>query len=245
MRIMATETTPERESNTLDACQETIGYRFGKPELLLHALTHTSVANTRSHSNERMEFLGDSVLGLATCEYLYRQFPDYQEGEMTKVKSVVVSRGTCARISRQLGLYDYLLVGRGMNAGGDVPSSLMADVFESLVGAIFLDGGFEPARDFVLRHIGPEIEEVARATHTGNYKSLLQQMVQREYGETPRYVVLDEQGPDHNKCFKISVEFDHFLHPAAWGRNKKEAETKAAMNALAYLSNEEIPYPAG
>jgi ribonuclease-3 len=242
---MASETQADREAETLDACQEAIEYRFRRPELLKPALTHTSGANTRTASNERLEFLGDSVLGLVTCEYLYEHFPDYQEGEMTKVKSVVVSRRTCARISRELRLNEFLFVGKGMYVRTDVPSNLMADVYESLVGAVYLDGGYEVARAFILKHIGPEIEEVANATHTGNYKSLLQQMAQREFGETPRYVVLDEQGPDHNKCYKVAAEFDHFLHPAAWGRNKKEAELKAAMNALAYLNNEEIPHPAG
>src|SRR5439155_26759145 len=121
------------EQSILEDCQESIGYRFRCPELLRASLTHTSGANTRGASNERLEFLGDSVLGLVTCEQLYARFPDYQEGDLTKVKSVVVSRKTCARISRALNLDEFLFMGKGMHLHHAVPSSLMADVFESLV----------------------------------------------------------------------------------------------------------------
>src|SRR5205823_11081536 len=141
------ELTASREQAVLDECQDAIGYRFGRPELLRAALTHTSGANTRAASNERLEFLGDSVLGLVTCEQLFLRFPDYQEGDLTKVKSVVVSRKTCAEFSRELGLGDFLFLGRGMSYHTVVPSNLLADVFESLIAAIYLDGGLEPARE--------------------------------------------------------------------------------------------------
>jgi ribonuclease-3 len=181
------------------------------------ALTHTSGANTRLGSNERLEFLGDSVLGLVTCEQLYHRFPEYQEGDLTKVKSVVVSRKTCARFSQQLGLGDFLFLGKGMHLYGDIPPNMLADVFESLVAAIFLDGGWEAAKEFVLRFIGPEIEKVAREAIASNSKSLLQQVAQREYGGTPRYYLLDEQGPDHDKCFKVAAEVNEHLFPAIQG----------------------------
>src|SRR5215471_18557408 len=119
--------TGNRERVILEECQDAIGYRFKKPELLRAALTHTSSANTRAASNERLEFLGDSVLGLVTCEQLFQRFPDYQEGDLTKIKSVVVSRRTCARISRLLNLGDYLFLGKGMHVHTDVPASLLAD----------------------------------------------------------------------------------------------------------------------
>src|SRR5882672_6184128 len=160
------------ESEILEECQDVIGYRFQQPDLLRAALTHTSGADTRAASNERLEFLGDAVLGLVCCEQLYLRFPDYQEGDLTKVKSAVVSRRTCARISRQLNLDEYLFLGKGMNVHGVVPSNLMADVFESLVAAIYLDGGLEPAKRFILQYISPEIEEIAEAAHAGNHKSL-------------------------------------------------------------------------
>src|SRR5882757_9688695 len=158
---MPQELTTNREAEILDECQTAIGYRFEHLELLRAALTHTSGADTRADSNERMEFLGDSVLGLICCEQLYRRFPDYQEGDLTKIKSAVVSRRTCARISRLLNLGDYLFLGKGMHLHAVVPASLLADVFESMVAAIYLDGGLEAAREFILRYLLPEIEREA------------------------------------------------------------------------------------
>ncbi|MBX3397368.1 MAG: ribonuclease III [Gemmataceae bacterium] len=228
----------------LEECQETIGYRFQRLELLKAALTHTSGANTRSASNERLEFLGDSVLGLVTCELLYHRFPDYQEGDMTKVKSVVVSRKTCAKFSEELGLGRYLILGKGMENRGDIPQNLLADAFESLVAAIFLDGGWDTVKEFVLDFVEPEIDAVAGDAINNNAKSALQQVAQRELNGTPRYYVLDEQGPDHDKCFKISTDINGHRYPAAWGRNKKDAELKAALNALAAIAGEAIPYPS-
>ena len=210
--------------------------------MLRAALTHTSGANTRGASNERLEFLGDSVLGLVTCEQLYLRFPDYQEGDLTKVKSVVVSRRTCARFSKALNLGDYLFLGKGMHLHTAVPASLLADVYESLVAAIYLDGGLEAARTFILRHLGPEIEEVAGGAHGGNFKSVLQQVAQREFNATPQYVLLDEKGPDHSKCFKIAAVVGRPTYAGAWGRNKKEAEQRAAMNALAQVHGDPIPF---
>src|SRR5215813_3939486 len=140
---MAQDVSLHLEAEILEECQQTIGYRFRQPELLRSALTHASGANTRLASNERLEFLGDAVLGLVTCEQLYSRFPDYQEGDMTKVKSAVVSRRTCARFSKELNLGDFLFLGKGMHGHAVVPSNLLADVYESLVAAIYLDGGLE------------------------------------------------------------------------------------------------------
>src|SRR5438874_565328 len=198
--------TTSSEAEILDDCQKAVGYQFRQPELLRSSLTHTSGANTRLASNERMEFLGDAILGLIKCEQLYLRFPDYEEGDLTKVKSAVVSRRTCARFSKQLNLGDYLFLGKGMGGHHGMPSNLLADVYESLVAAIYLDGGLEAAREFVLRQLGPEIEEVAEAAHAGNFKSVLQQVAQREFNATPQYVQLDEHGPDHSKCFKIAAQ---------------------------------------
>ncbi len=238
---MPQELIISRESEILDECQSAIGYPFKNPDLLRAALTHASGANTRLGSNERLEILGDAVLGLVTCEQLYLRFPDYQEGELTKIKSVVVSRRTCARISRLLNLGDYLFLGKGLHTHTPVPSNMLADVYESLVAAIYLDGGLEMARTFILRHLGPEIEAVAEGAH-GNFKSQLQQVAQREFGQTPQYEMLDENGPDHSKCFKISAVIGRHRYAGAWGRNKKEAEQRAAMNALAQINGEPIPF---
>ena len=239
---MPQDLSTNHETEILQECQEAIGYRFRQPDLLRSALTHASGANTRLASNERMEFLGDSVLGLVTCEQLYLRFPDYQEGDLTKIKSVVVSRRTCARFSKGLNLGDYLFLGKGMHLHTAVPASLLADVYESLVAAIYLDGGLEAARTFILRHLGPEIEEVAEGAHGGNFKSLLQQVAQREFNATPQYVMLDEKGPDHSKCFKIAAVIGRHTYAGAWGRNKKEAEQRAAMNALAQVNGDPVPF---
>jgi ribonuclease III len=239
---MPQDLSTNHEAEILEECQTAIGYRFRQPDLLRSALTHASGANTRLASNERMEFLGDSVLGLITCEQLYLRFPDYQEGDLTKIKSVVVSRRTCARFSKALNLGDYLFLGKGMHLHTAVPASLLADVYESLVAAIYLDGGLEAARTFILRHLGPEIEEVAEGAHGGNFKSLLQQVAQREFNATPQYVMLDEKGPDHSKCFKIAAVIGRHTYAGAWGRNKKEAEQRAAMNALAQVNGDPVPF---
>src|SRR5437588_1191334 len=235
-------TSTSRDADILDECQKAIGYQFRQPDMLRAALTHTSGADTRLASNERLEFLGDAVLGLVTCEQLFLRFPDYQEGDLTKIKSVVVSRRTCARISRLLNLGDFLFLGKGMHVHSAVPPSMLADVFESLVAAIYLDGGLEPAKQFILQHVGPEIESVAEGAHGGNFKSLLQQVAQREFGATPQYHLLDEKGPDHSKCFKVAAVIGRHAYAGAWGRNKKEAEQKAAMNALAQINGQPIPF---
>src|SRR5580700_199617 len=172
---MPSEWTAAEEADILERCQQAIEYRFRKPELLRAALTHTSGANTRAASNERLEFLGDSVLGLVTCEQLFLRLPDYQEGDLTKVKSVVVSRKTCARFSQELGLGNFLFLGKGISNYGEIPSNMLADVFESLIAAIFLDGGWEEAKAFVLRYMEPEIARVAREAVSANSKSQLQQ----------------------------------------------------------------------
>lgn len=239
---MQSDINIDDRTELLEECQKAIEYRFQRVELLQAALTHTSGANTRLASNERLEFLGDAILCFVTCEQLYQRFPEYEEGDLTKIKSAVVSRRTCANLSKKLNLGAYLHLGRGMNVLADVPASLLADVFESMIAAIYLDGGLEPAKEFILEHIRPEIEALAENSHGGNFKSMLQQVAQRDFGSTPIYELLDEKGPDHSKCFKIAAVINHYRYPGAWGRNKKEAEQKAAMNALAQINDEKLPF---
>ena len=244
---MSDAAPPEEQDDialVFENCQERIGYRFRDRELLRSALTHASGAAHRLGSNERLEFLGDAILGAVVCEILFRQYPGYLEGDLTKIKSVVVSQTSCAKISTSLGLDEFLILGKGMINHSSVPISLLADVFESLVAAIYLDGGHEPAREFVTRWLAPEIESAASGESGGNYKSLLQQLAQRDHGSTPTYLLLDEKGPDHSKCFKIAAQIGRARFPAAWGRNKKEAEQRAAENALSELSGREIPHSA-
>ena len=231
-------------SEDLSRCERRIGYKFRDPDMLRSALTHASGAEHRLASNERLEFFGDAILGVVVCEQLYLQYPEYLEGDLTKIKSVVVSRQTCAKISEALGMQEFLILGKGMSTHPTVPPSVLADVFESLVAAIYLDGGYEPARNFIQEYISPEIELAAAGETGGNYKSMLQQLAQRDFGSTPTYRLLDEKGPDHAKCFKIAAQVgDDRYHPA-WGRNKKEAEQRAARNALSEINDEPVPYPS-
>lgn len=215
-----------------EAIQNIIGYRFADPTLLTRAMTHASVAESRQESNERMEFLGDSVLGLICCEMIYGLYPTLLEGEMTKIKSTVVSRQTCAVIARELGLQKFLLLGKGMQSQRDLPQSLAAAAVESVVAALYLDGGMEPVRRFLTPLLEPMIRRAAVSGHQENFKSVLQQHAQQTFGESPVYVVLDEKGPDHAKCFELAVEIAGRRYPACWGASKKQAEQQAALNAL-------------
>ena len=228
----------------LNDCQQRIGYRFQNEQLLLDALRHASGVSHRLASNERMEFLGDAILGFVVCDQLYSLFPDDLEGELTRIKSVVVSRDTCACMSEKLGLQNFLLLGKGMAADPEIPRSVVAAALESLIAAIYLDGGIEPAREFILKHVETEILQTASGEAGGNYKSQLQQFAQREHCMTPIYQLLDEKGPDHSKCFKVAAQVAQECYAAAWGKSKKESEQRAAHNAINQISGEEIPYPA-
>ena len=216
-------------------CQRRIGYEFRDPALLVAAFTHASGAQHRLASNERLEFLGDAILGFLVCETLYHSFPESLEGDLTRIKSVVVSRETCGRISTELDLVDFLIVGKGLASNRAVPESVLSDLFESLVAAIYLDGGMEAVRPLVARFVLPAIEQVATGAQGSNHKSLLQQVAQRDFGLTPTYEVIEESGPDHSKSFHVSAQIGGRRYPPAWGRNKKEAEQRAASNALLVL----------
>lgn len=234
----------ESQAEMLDTVETLLDHTFEDKSLLLSALIHASGADSRVLSNERLEFLGDAVLGVVICEQLYRLYPTMLEGELTKIKSVVVSRRTCARISRALGLDRFLILGRGMKTQAAVPASVMAAVFESLIGALFLDGGINAAKTFILLQTTSEIERAANGHHGGNYKSLLQQMSQKQYGAIPEYVTLAEIGPDHSKTFRVATQLGEHQYPPAWGRNKKEAEQRAALNAISEMNGLDIPYPS-
>ena len=227
----------------LTGCEKEIDYTFSDRALLLAALTHASGADHRLLSNERLEFLGDSILGFVVCEELYHQFPQMLEGELTKIKSSVVSRRTCAKISRKLGLDRFMILGKGMTGDVPVPSSLYADVFESLLAALYLDGGMTAASSFIRQHLLLEIEETASGNSIVNYKSQLQQIAQRHQGQPPVYLMLEETGPDHSKTFKVAAQIGQTNYSPAWGKNKKDAEQRAAANALAELEGHPIPFP--
>ena len=235
------------DQDDLEKCQEIIGYRFQDLGLLERALTHSSAAVTRIESNERLEFLGDAVLGLVVCEQIFQHRPKLPEGEMTKIKSVVVSRQTCAQIADGLGLTDLMVIGKGISSVAAMPASLPAAVLEAIIGAVYLDGGLEAARRFVAAQTDGPIADALASEHQKNYKSLLQQYAQRMYNTTPDYEVLDEKGPEHAKCFEVAVSFRHHRFPGAWGATKKEAEQKAALAALIeldVLKEDELETPA-
>lgn len=227
----------------LEHCQERLGYRFREPKLLVTALTHTSCAPTPSESNERMEFLGDSVLGLVITDDLYREFPQLQEGPLSIIRGNVVSRKACARVARGLELGETLFLGKGINV---IPDSILANAMESIIAAIYLDGGYEAARDLIRRLFRGEYLAASQSPDDGNHKSELQNMTQHSAGKLqPIYHILDEQGPEHRKCFKIQAQIGERFFQAAWGNTKKAAEQKAAENAVAQLNGIAPPWPDG
>ncbi|HOI53846.1 MAG TPA: ribonuclease III [Phycisphaerae bacterium] len=225
----------ESRDEAVVGCEQILGYQFSDKSLLVKALTHASVAPHYLDSNERLEFLGDAVLGLVVCEELFRRYPKFTEGDLTRIKSVVVSRSTCATVATGLGIDKLLFLSKGMETEGGLPSSLSACALESLIGAVYIDGGFDVASRLVLRLMEPEIDRVAEGAHELNYKSMMQQYAQHKVGQTPNYEVLDEKGPDHSKAFEVAVVLDGRRFPSAWGLSKKEAEQKAARRALEAL----------
>jgi ribonuclease-3 len=222
------------DKDWINAVQSMIGYEFKNTALLEQALSHSSAVDQREESNERLEFLGDAVLGFIICNKTFEQFPDYEEGEMTKIKSAVVSRRVCAEIADELELGRMLRIGKGMHTL-TLPSSVTGAAFEAMIGAIYLDGGLDPAKAFILSTMETRIAEAAASSHQENYKSVLQQVGQKMEGSTPNYVVLNEQGPDHAKCFEICVELGSKRYTAKWGPSKKQAEQLAALEALKEL----------
>ena len=223
------------DEEILRQIEQIIGYEFSDKNLLVKAFTHSSAVDNRLLSNERLEFFGDSVLAVVICQALFDNFTNYLEGDLTKIKSKLVSRETCAQISGQLGLQKFLKVGKGMVSNRALSGSLAAGVLETIIAAIHIDGGFEAAREFILRMYGSLIEQSDAEQDHGNFKSLLQQYSQEQFTATPSYILLDEKGPDHNKCFELEVTIEDRHFPSAWGSNKKEAEQKAAYNALVEL----------
>lgn len=223
------------DSDVLTRAEAILGHRFADRSLLEQALLHASDADHRLQSNERLEFLGDAVLAIVVCDRLFRQFPDFLEGELTKIKSNVVSRRQCAEIANELGLLALLRLGKGMSVQEGLPSSLAAAAFEASIGAIYLDAGMARASEFILQHLGERIDRAARLGHQRNFKSVLQQALQKNGGDAPTYLVLDEKGPDHAKAFEVCVEFGAARFPACWGSTKKEAEQQAALQALLKL----------
>lgn len=233
------------EERVREHVESIIQYHFRDPALLQTCLTHASAAKTRLESNERLEFLGDAILGAVVCEMLFELFPESSEGELTRIKSVVVSRSTCARIIREMNLHDSLVLGKGIATSTHIPSSILATAFEAIIGGIYMDGGYDAARDYIRRVIANDVVGAAESAVGVNYKSLFQQRTQRVFGETPVYRVLDQRGPDHSKCFLVQAVVGERDYQPAWGTSKKNAEQRAAHNALCQLDGTPVPHGEG
>ncbi len=215
-------------------CAEALGHRFRDEALLLEALTHTTYANEhpRARANERLEFLGDSVVGMVIAAHLYERYSDLPEGELTKIRAAVVCEPSLASRARALGLGKYMRFGRGESVTGRDRDSTLSDGFEALVGALYLDGGLEAAQRFVLRELGPLVEAARKGLVRVDYKTQLQELLQRQGAAAPQYRLLVEEGPAHLRRFQVGVYFQGRLLGTGWGRNKKEAEQEAARQAL-------------
>jgi ribonuclease-3 len=223
------------DEQILHEIEQIIGYTFTDRDILIKSFCHSSSVDHRLLSNERLEFIGDSILALIICQHLFERFTSYLEGDLTKMKSMLVSRKICSKVAKNLGLNKYLCVGKGMTSSRALAGSLAAGLIEAIIAAIYFDGGMESARGFVLGNFKPFIDKAEKESEHDNFKSLLQQYAQQHFNSTPIYALLDEKGPDHDKCFESQVKIDDRHFPSAWGTNKKEAEQKAAFNALVDL----------
>ena len=218
-----------------------IGYRFTNISLLQNALAHSSYANERWHnslmSNERLEFLGDSVLGMLVAEHLYRTFPDRPEGELTRMRADMVCERALAQIAHQIGLGEHLMLGKGEEQGGGRSrDSILADAVESVIAACFLDGGMEAAKQFVERFVLTRVP--VTKLNNADYKTALQELVQQKKNQTIAYVLVGETGPDHDKHFTVELTINGQCVGQGVGTSKKRAEQDAARVAFEKLTSE-------
>lgn len=218
----------------LNELQKKLGYRFKNEGLLMRALSHSSYANenheTCGGSNERLEFLGDSVLGFITAENFFKNYTKFPEGELTKLRANMVCEKSLAGFASQINLGEYLLLGKGeVVTGGRNRPSIQADAFEAVIAAIYLDGGMDSARKFVLGYID---EAIKKHQSIKDYKTILQEVVQKNPGEIVEYVLVGESGPDHDKRFEVEVHLNSNVIGKGIGKSKKRAEQEAAREAL-------------
>lgn len=219
--------------------QQKIGLEFNNEQLLETALTHRSFLNENKNSkvsNERLEFLGDSVLGVLVSTELYNLFPNHPEGKLTMLRSLLVKTKTLAEISKSLDLGNFLQMSKGEEkSGGRNNPSLLADTFEALLGAVYLDQGIEPAREFIKTHLFPLIPEIQKSSTLTDSKSALQEITQEKFKTSPTYKVLAESGPDHDKTFSVGAFMNEQQLAVGHGKSKQEAEQEAANLALQTL----------
>ena len=220
----------------MEALEEKLNFNFQDQQLLRTALTHSSYANEHHcASNERLEFVGDSVLGMVTAEYLYKTYPDWPEGKMTRLRAELVCEQSLWEVAEKLSLGAYLRLGRGEElSGGRKRHSILADCVEAVIAAMYLDGGFAPAKDFIDTHILSRLSD-RETVLVHDWKTELQELVQQKPGRVLAYELLGESGPDHLKCFNVAVAMDGVPIGSGEGHTKKEAEQMAARAALEAL----------
>jgi ribonuclease III len=236
----------EERIKTLRELEDRLGYRFNELALLDKALTHKSFVHQsgapetdplKKAANEVLEFLGDAVLTLAVSHLLARAFPEANEGILSMKRSHLVRQTTLAHLSKEFCLEQHLLLGKGeLQNGGRKKSSILANTYEAVIGAVYLDSGFHPALDVIEQHLEPYLYADAHPPHGDDHKSLLQEQAQRMHKQSPKYHVLDESGPDHDKRFQASVVIAGEIRGIGWGKSKKEAEQQAAKLALEGLN---------
>lgn len=223
----------------LQLFEKNVGIRFRKLDFLNLAFCHRSYANESKESidnNEKLEFLGDSVLGLVVSEYLYKNLPGKNEGDLARIKSFVVSEDSLAIIAKLLKIDNFILIGKGEEySGGRNKKAILADCVEAVIGAYFLDSGFKASQKFILNYLIPEINKVLENRHKKDYKTLLQEYVQKQFKNYPKYSVKKKVGPDHDRTFWIEVKVNDEVYGPGIGKNKKEAEQNAASIAYKYF----------
>lgn len=211
-------------------------YKFNNVELLKNALVHSSYANEvrgNTHSNERLEFLGDSVLSIVVADHIYHKYPTMPEGELTRMRASLVCEKTLCAFSRELGIGEYLLLGRGEDKnGGRERDSILADAFEAVLAAIYLDGGMVAAKKHILNTVLRDLEHHCDEDSFKDYKTTLQEIIQRNPEESVSYTLIDESGPDHDKQFTVAVKLNSNIIGTGVGKSKKQAEQMAAHQAL-------------
>lgn len=237
---MLTENLTEQRQQELREFLQIIDVGFNDLELLNTALTHTSYANESEPpipDNEKLEFLGDAVLELVSSTYLYDNFTDLSEGELTKTRASIVCQDTLSRLARKLKLGNLILLGHGEEAnGGRERDSTLEDAFEAVIGAIYLDQGWEVAKDYVIRQLTPEFANARDGSNRHDYKTTLQEFVQQMPESKITYIEISVKGPDHNRVFEYAVDIDGKIYGSGTGRSKKNAEQMAAKETLKLLS---------
>ena len=240
---------PDERLQDLKNLEEILGYKFENIALLDNALRHRSFVNENPGDslpdNERLEFLGDAVLGLCLSDMLIRKFPDYAEGQLSKLRAFVVNEQSLADIARRFEIGAHLLLGRGEEgSGGRTKASILSNAFEAVAAAVYLDCGFEKACRFLERIFQPLIDEGKKSFMYRDYKTALQEICQNLFKETPKYTLINETGPDHDKVFEISLRVGGILAATGKGKSKKEAEQQAAGRALEELAKRRDASPA-